>query len=550
MLERFLPPAIASGTGPGALDVLRRARILVVGSLACLAVSLVLGVHRMATEGPGAKTWVMVVSAAVFAMPLFLLRRTGSLSVSAAIIPSGLLVLLPYDAYQNGGLAPASMTAMLAVPLIAGFFLGAKSGFVYAVVLEVEVIALVVLTRSGFVFPPSLDLDRTRMMAAVAVCALLPFVAGLAALFDRTRALMTNELQASERRYAVAAQETNDGMFEWHLASDQVEVSRRYRDLLGQTGGERRSFDTFTNDLHAMDRAVFVADLRRLTSDGGELIAECRLHDAKGDTVWVDVRAYLDRTSDDAPRAVLGTIRDATVRRKVELLKNDFVSTVSHELRTPLTAVLGSLALLKEGVAGELPEEAQSLVVIAQDNGLRLLRLVGDLLDIQKLEAGALEMRPERVDLVELVRRSLLANRDYAARLGVKLELAEEASADSVSVHADPERVLQVLANLLSNGAKFSRSGESVEVRVHCHEGFGRVEVEDHGVGISPDFAPRVFAKFAQADGGDTRSTPGTGLGLSIAKALVEQMGGDIAFRTEAGKGTTFSFRLPLVSPS
>jgi signal transduction histidine kinase len=244
----------------------------------------------------------------------------------------------------------------------------------------------------------------------------------------------------------------------------------------------------------------------------------------------------------------ISVARDLTERKKVEQMKNEFISTVSHELRTPVTSIRGSLGLLAGGVAGELTKQARELVDIATSNSERLILLINDILDIEKIESGKMRFNLGPVRLREVLDTALQANRGYAQRFGVELVLAGEAP--DITVTADGDRLLQVLANLLSNAAKFSPAGGKVEVSAARRGDGVRVQVRDHGSGIPADFQDKIFGKFSQADSSDTRRLGGTGLGLSIAKAIVEKHGGTIGFETAPGAGTTFHFDLPLAPPA
>jgi CheY-like chemotaxis protein len=183
------------------------------------------------------------------------------------------------------------------------------------------------------------------------------------------------------------------------------------------------------------------------------------------------------------------------------------------------------------------------MVRIAYNNSGRLVRIINDILDIGKLEAGRLELRLRRMPLADLLRQSIEANLSYAEKCGVRFLLDEQAANDPVLV--DPDRFMQVLANLLSNAAKFSPPGADVLIRARTNAAKMRVEVEDHGPGIPETFQARVFEKFAQADASTTRPFEGTGLGLSIARKLIEAMGGSFGFTTRVGQGTIFHLELP-----
>ncbi len=236
--------------------------------------------------------------------------------------------------------------------------------------------------------------------------------------------------------------------------------------------------------------------------------------------------------------------RDISERVKIERMKSEFISTVSHELRTPLTSIRGSLGLIAGGVAGELPAQAKSLVDIAHKNSERLILLVNDILDMEKIEAGKMEFQPKPIELRTLLEQALEGNRAYAEQYKVTYELKENLA--GVMVNVDANRLLQVLANLLSNAAKFSRTGGKVTVDSAINGNIVHVSVQDHGSGISEQFRSQVFQKFAQADSSDTRKKGGTGLGLSITKSIVEQMGGRIGFNSQPDILTTFWVEFPV----
>jgi PAS domain S-box-containing protein len=235
--------------------------------------------------------------------------------------------------------------------------------------------------------------------------------------------------------------------------------------------------------------------------------------------------------------------RDITQQLEAERMKQEFTSTLSHELRTPLTSIIGSLQLINSGVMGEIEKDILELTSIAERNGQRLLDLINDILDVEKIESGKLTLFTETLELGELLGESLALNRGFADRF--KVRLATAGDLPPVKVSADRKRVLQVMTNLLSNAAKFSPEGATVEVTMESIDGAVRVGVHDSGPGIPESFRGRIFGRFAQADMSHTRQKGGTGLGLAICKRLLEMMGGRIGFSDRAGGGTTFWFELP-----
>jgi signal transduction histidine kinase len=223
-------------------------------------------------------------------------------------------------------------------------------------------------------------------------------------------------------------------------------------------------------------------------------------------------------------------------------LKDQFIGTVSHELRTPLTAITASLALLEDDPPEGLDAEARELIGMARANSQRLHRLVNDILDIEKLEAGKMVFRPQRIDVNRLLRQEIETHAALAQGCGVTLRAD---AAGGHAVDADPDRLRQVVSNLLSNAIKFSPPGAAVELRAETRGKCVRIAIRDHGPGIPLEFRDRIFGKFAQADMSDSRVKTGTGLGLSIVKEIVARMDGEVGFADAPGGGTVFFVDLP-----
>lgn len=232
--------------------------------------------------------------------------------------------------------------------------------------------------------------------------------------------------------------------------------------------------------------------------------------------------------------------------RRQQALKDELVALISHELRTPLTSIHGALAILAERFGGEFSESARRLVDVAHRNSQRLTRLIDDILDLQKIEWGAVAFEVRALEVWSLLDQAVDMNQPYAAQLGVKLAL--QGMDGNLYLAGDPDRVLQVATNLLSNAARFSPPGETVLISAIRAGEYVRVSVADRGPGIPESFRDRVFQRFAQAEADTPRRRKGTGLGLSISKAIVESMHGRIGFDTVPGHGTTFYFDLPAAS--
>ena len=291
--------------------------------------------------------------------------------------------------------------------------------------------------------------------------------------------------------------------------------------------------------VHPEDRDSTLRSARELRKGGRIVEFENRFRTLSGHYRWLVWRVYFDPET----ALVYGVVRDVDERKRVDQMREEFIS-VSHELRTPLTSIRGALGLLAGGVAGELPLQAQNLLDIAASNSERLVRLINDILDIEKVQSGTLKFRMEAMDLTSALEQALEVNAVYARYYDVALRLVR--SEPGAFVLGDPDRIQQVLANLLSNAAKFSPRGATVEVEMVREADRVRISVSDQGPGIPEEFRSRVFERFAQAEDSTVRQERGTGLGLSISKAIVERHGGRIWFESEPGVRTTFSFDLPL----
>ncbi len=251
-----------------------------------------------------------------------------------------------------------------------------------------------------------------------------------------------------------------------------------------------------------------------------------------------EIIGYLNICTDDSARVAMIAADKEKTR-----LQDEFVATVSHELRTPLTSIVGALGLISGSAAGKLPESAKRLLTVAYTNSQRLVRLLNDILDIEKMESGKAVFEFKRVEVRSLVEHVIEENRAFAESCEVRIRL--DAASAAVDVRADPDRLVQAITNLLSNAIKFSPPGEEVVVAVEKRGDSVRISVRDHGHGVPDEFKPHIFEKFAQADATDARRNGGTGLGLSIVKQIVDRLDGAVGFEDAPGGGTIFNVNLP-----
>lgn len=231
------------------------------------------------------------------------------------------------------------------------------------------------------------------------------------------------------------------------------------------------------------------------------------------------------------------------IRQEAAKSKSEFISTISHELRTPLTSIKGALGLIQAGAFDNVPEKLPSVIDIACKNAEQLNNIIDDILDTERLNVGKMSFQMSSTDLSVLLKEAVLSNDAYGNQYGVTFSC--NGIEEPLLVNGDHNRLMQVMANLLSNAAKFSSRGGLVEVSVVRYEGNLRISVKDHGCGIPKAARETIFDKFTQVDSPGHQKKGGSGLGLSIAKMIVEAHNGHINFTSELDKGTTFYFDLP-----
>jgi len=357
------------------------------------------------------------------------------------------------------------------------------------------------------------------------------------------RVRQQEEITRANERLDLALQGSRLAIWDADITGGRIYLSEGWAEMLGDSPRETLTDpQTLYALAHPDDReriaGVFIGALKGALP---EYRVEHRVRTRSGEWKWILSHGQVV-TRDAAGRALrmTGTNADISARKEIERMKNEFIAVVGHELRTPLSSIVGSLGLL---VATKgLREDIQTLIRVARDNSQRLVRLVNDILDVEKLDSGEFQIQLEPVELETLIDSAIQANRGYADQYGVSLVRSH--SEGPAWVDANFDRLMQVMANLLSNAAKFSPSGARVEICLERTRGAFRVSIIDPGPGIPEEFKPRVFDRFAQADSSTSRQRGGTGLGLAICKIIIDKLGGKIDFVSAPGTGTTFYFEL------
>jgi len=294
-------------------------------------------------------------------------------------------------------------------------------------------------------------------------------------------------------------------------------------------------------DGHLSSQLVFQARLV-VPADPAAARSEELEWKAAGQSFWM--REDSGPLYDDSGKIVgrLLAYHDISREKAIDRMKSEFISVASHELRTPMTSIKGSVDLILSGMAGEVTTDAQELLEIAQNGCNRLIRLINDILDLSKIEAGQLKLDRVRMDLGETVERAVLGVKALAGQHEVSLRL--ERGEEIPLVEVDKDRMEQVITNLLSNAIKFSPTNGEVRIEVSFSDGWVQCTVIDHGRGIPEADLHRVFGKFEQV--AETRKQ-GTGLGLAICQALVQEHAGKLWVESKLNEGSRFIVRLPAV---
>lgn len=352
-------------------------------------------------------------------------------------------------------------------------------------------------------------------------------------------------LRRSEETFRVALESASIGMALVKPNGHWLTVNRAVCDLLGYTEREllANDFQSITHPDDLEQDMKFV--VRMLAGEISTYRLEKRYFHRSGRIVWALLSVSLARDSRGQPLYFVSQIQDITEQKEIERLKTEFISVVSHELRTPLTSIRGSLGLILGSMADSVPQNVKTLLDIANNNCERLIPLINDILDLDKMASGKMRFDVKRHSLARVMKIAVEEMQPYAQKLNVSIGLAPVDG--NLIVAVDDTRLIQVLSNLISNAAKFSPPGSQVTVDVRATDNRGKLFVRDNGPGIPEAFRARIFEKFSQADSSSTRRAGGTGLGLHITRQIVERLNGSIGFETEVGRGTTFWVDFPLV---
>lgn len=361
-------------------------------------------------------------------------------------------------------------------------------------------------------------------------------------VFQRTKELERSqaELRQSEALFRSLSECSPVGIFRIDAHGKCIYTNPRCQAIGGFTSIEALG-DGWMQFVHPEDLKVVLALWSAEQSLDREFSSEFRHIHRDGTIRFCRVRTAPIFASNGQLIGHVGTVADITESRAIEKMKNEFISIVSHELRTPLASIRGSLGLLVAGVLENQPETAKQMLEIASSDTERLVRLVNDILDLERLNSSQVTLAKQWCDAATLMRKSAESVRSLAAENNINLSILPE----TAQIWAEPDRIIQTLVNFLSNAIKFSPPGSTVTLRVQAMVDRVLFEVKDRGRGIPADKLETIFGRFQQVDASDSRQKGGTGLGLAICRSIVQQHGGRIWAESVVGEGSSFYFTLP-----
>jgi PAS domain S-box-containing protein len=349
----------------------------------------------------------------------------------------------------------------------------------------------------------------------------------------------------SETRFRHAFQDAPIGMALIGLDDRWIKVNPMLCDMLGFTESEVLSMPA-SSLVYPEDRNQFQQCIQQVWStDNRNAQVELRYCCQQGRLAWGLMSLSLVRDGQTQPLYYVAQIQDITERQAIDRLKNEFISIVSHELRTPLTAIRGFLGLLDTGMYDHKPDRAKHMIRQALTNSDRLVRLVNDILDLERLSSGRAQFVMAACHAADLMQRAVAGVQPIADQAAVTLVIA----ATTAQAWADPDAIIQTLTNLLSNAIKFSPAHSVIKLAAQAQSEGVLFSVTDQGRGIPSDKLEIIFGRFQQVDVSDSRQKGGTGLGLAICQSIVQQHGGNIWAESTPGQGSTFYFTLPFPPP-
>lgn len=354
---------------------------------------------------------------------------------------------------------------------------------------------------------------------------------------------MAEKIKVSAQKYKSLVENVNQVIFRINHKGVWLFLNKAWNQQSGyaiaDTVGKNIADFIHHDDLSSIHH--YLAELK--PDQAGDKL-EVRVKTISGNYAWIEFRAIYEVDSNNNLNEYTGTLTDINERKRIAQMQTEFISMVSHELRTPTTSIRGSLSILNSDIFGSLGVEQKKLIDVAHRNSERLVNLVNDILDMEKLLSGNIVFNIQPLNVLDAIHQAIEVNAPYAQGLDVKL-LFNPATTEPIFILAAQDRLQQVFSNLLSNACKFSSRGETVEITIDVGHHQVITSVIDHGTGIPAEFQPRIFTAFAQADSGDKRKQGSTGLGLNICKTLINNMKGEIGFESHEGKGTRFWFSLP-----
>ncbi len=357
-----------------------------------------------------------------------------------------------------------------------------------------------------------------------------------------------NALEASEKRFRTVLNAAPVGMATLNSDGRFTTVNNAMCELTGYSQKEMTDSFTLGQVIPKKDVKMMRDIVTQFTQSGSNEVyrGEHPILHKDGGERWglFNITWTYDKNEDAF--VFIAQVNDITDQKKIDEIKNEFVSTVSHELRTPLTSIKGALGLIEMSARDALPASALRLIEIARNNADRLTTIVNDILDLEKISSGKIDFDLDHMSLNEVIDSAVHEMMPFAVTHGTSLQI--DVPETPIHVTADWSRMMQVLANLISNACKYSNEGTAVTIKAEPIGEMAIVYVQNFGPGVPENFKNRIFQAFSQADGSDTRAKGGTGLGLNITRQIVWRQGGNIGFESKPSGTTIFWFTCPLSS--